>query len=285
MNRGIVACAVAAVVSGAAVAAQMATFSSRLEAVRVDVLVTDNGRIVRGLQPVDFEVLDNGVVQQVDLVSFEQLPLNVILALDMSASMTGERLDHLRSAGRALLDGLTAQDQAALLTFSHMMVLPQRLTRDVTLVRQRLDEVTPAGQTALVDGTYGALTLSGSGAGRDLLLVFSDGVDTSSFLTPARVLESARRSDATVYGVTLRESGRQPFLRELSMLTGGNVLEIQSTTDLRTTFVGILDEFRQRYLLSYTPRGVSRDGWHRLQVRLKGRRGTVRARSGYMAGT
>jgi VWFA-related protein len=285
MNRGIVACAVAAVVSGAAVAAQVATFSSRLEAVRVDVLVTDNGRIVRGLQPVDFEVLDNGVVQQVDLVSFEQLPLNVILALDMSASMTGERLDHLRSAGRALLDGLTAQDQAALLTFSHMMVLPQRLTRDVTLVRQRLDEVTPAGQTALVDGTYGALTLSGSGAGRDLLLVFSDGVDTSSFLTPARVLESARRSDATVYGVTLRESGRQPFLRELSMLTGGNVLEIQSTTDLRTTFVGILDEFRQRYLLSYTPRGVSRDGWHRLQVRLKGRRGTVRARSGYMAGT
>ena len=60
---------------------------------RVDVLVTDNGQAIRGLGPEDFEILDNGVPQHVDLVSFDQIPLNVILALDMSDSVAGERLD------------------------------------------------------------------------------------------------------------------------------------------------------------------------------------------------
>jgi VWFA-related protein len=275
----------AGLVGTASLAAQSTTFSSRIEAVRVDVLVIDNGRVVRGLRPADFEVFDNGVVQQIDLASFEELPVNVILALDMSQSMVGERLEHLREAGRSVLRGLRGDDQAALVTFSHMLRLPQGLTRDAARLREALDRVEPAGATSLVDGVYGAMTLAGSDVGRDLLLVFSDGVDTSSFMTPARVLESARRTDATVYCVTVRGSGRPEFLRDLSGQTGGSIVEIASTTDLQKTFVGILNEFRQRYLLSYTPRGVSREGWHRLQVRLKGRRGTVTARSGYMAGT
>ena len=240
----------AVLVGSAGLAAQTVTFSSRLEAVRIDVLVTDNGRIVRGLQPANFEVLDSGVVQQIDLISFEELPINVILALDMSQSMVGERIDHLRAAGRSVLDGMRGDDRVALLTFSHMLRLPQGLTRDAARVRGALDRVAPAGSTSLVDGVYGAMTLAGSDAGRDLLLVFSDGVDTSSFMTPARVLESARRTDATVYCVTVRGSGRSEFLRDLSGQTGGSVVEIASTTDLQKTFVGILDEFRQRYLLS-----------------------------------
>ena len=76
------------------------TFTSRIEAVRVDVLVTENGRPVQGLTPDDFEVLDNGVRQRVDLASFEQIPLNVVLALDMSASLQGLRLGHLQTAGK-----------------------------------------------------------------------------------------------------------------------------------------------------------------------------------------
>jgi VWFA-related protein len=274
----------AVLVGTAGLAAQSATFSSRIEAVRVDVLVTDNGRVVRGLRPADFEVFDNGVVQQIDLASFEELPVNVILALDISQSMVGERLEHLRAAGGSVLEGLRRDDRVALVTFSHMLRLPQGLTRDAARLREALDRVEPAGATSLVDGVYGAMTLAGSDAGRDLLLVFSDGVDTSSFMTSPRVLESARRTDATVYCVTVRGSGRSEFLRDLSGQTGGSVVEIASTTDLQKTFVGILDEFRQRYLLSYTPRGVSRAGWHRLQVRVKGRRGTVTARAGYMAG-
>ena len=87
---------------------------------RVDVLVTENGRPVQGLTPADFEVLDNGVRQKVDLASFEQIPLNVVLALDMSASLQGLRLGHLQTAGRTVLDGLKPGDRAALVAFSHV---------------------------------------------------------------------------------------------------------------------------------------------------------------------
>src|SRR4051794_19262172 len=77
---------------------QNATFSAKVESVRVDVLVTDKGQPVHGLSAADFEILDEGVPQHVDLVSFDEIPLNVIFALDMSSSVAGERLDHLRAA-------------------------------------------------------------------------------------------------------------------------------------------------------------------------------------------
>ena len=142
----------------------------------------------------------------------------------------------------------------------------------------------PSGQTALVDGTSAAIALAGSDVGRSLLIVFSDGVDTASFLSPDVVLQSARRSDVVVYGVAMRSRIEPTFLKHLGELTGGAVLEIESTTDLSQTFLRILEEFRQRYLLSFSPRGVSPTGWHRLEVRVKGRRATVNARAGYQAG-
>ena len=124
---------VASVVAATAVLdAQDIVFSSKVEAVRVDVLVTDRDKAVLGLKPSDFELRDNGVLQQVDLVSFEQIPLNVVLALDMSDSVIGERLENLRGAAGAVLDGLKPEDQAGLITFSHVVVQASRLTSPLT---------------------------------------------------------------------------------------------------------------------------------------------------------
>jgi Ca-activated chloride channel family protein len=267
----------------AVLAAQGPLFSSRVEAVRVDVLATENGAIVKGLAPGDFELLDNGVPQQVDLVSFEDLPLNVILALDMSASLAGERLDHLRSAGKALLNGLRATDQAALVTFSHVVVENAALTADFTRVRAALDAARASGETSLVDATYTGIVIGESDVGRSLLIVFSDGVDTTSWLSPESVLETARRSDVVVYGVEVGKR-KASFPRDLSTATGGRLIEVESTEDLAATFGGILEEFRQRYVVSYSPRGVARGGWHRLDVRIKGRNVTVKSRPGYLSG-
>src|SRR5712671_2958695 len=116
-------------------ARQQPSFAARVESVRVDVLVLDNGHPVRGLTPADFEIADNGVGQQVDLVSFEQIPLNVVLALDMSDSLAGERLAQLQDASRAVLEGLTKDDQAALVTFSNAVTLGAPLSKDVAAAR------------------------------------------------------------------------------------------------------------------------------------------------------
>lgn len=264
--------------------AQQPTFSAKRESVRVDVLVTDRGRVVTGLTAADFELRDNGVPQTVDLVSFQQIPLNVFMAFDGSASVTGERLTHLQRAGSALLDRLAPDDRSALLTFSHSIQLREGLTGTTAEVRRALGDVQPSGDTALVDGTYAAMMLDPADGGRNLLLVFSDGLDTASWLKPAQVLDSAKRSDVVVYGVSSRGPEESKFLEDLTEITGGATLQIESTKDLSAAFLKILDEFRQRYLISYSPTGVPAGGWHRLDVRVKSRRVTVKSRAGYQAG-
>ena len=152
-GRSVLAIVVACTASAAA--AQPA-FSSRIEAVRVDALVTDHGSPVVGLGRDDFEILDDGVPQQVDLISFEQIPLNVILTLDMSDSVAGDRLDHLRAAGRAALSALQRDDQSSLVTFSQIVTLRARLSGDTAAVRSALESASGAGETSLVDGIFTA---------------------------------------------------------------------------------------------------------------------------------
>jgi VWFA-related protein len=285
LQRALTVAAALGLFESAGAAPQSPAFSSKVEAVRVDVLVTDNGQPVRGLGPADFEVLDNGVPQDVTLVSFDQVPLNVILALDMSDSVAGERLQQLRGAGSGLLAALKKNDQAALVAFSHAVRLGAPLTTDVGSVQAALADAVSTGQTALVDGTYAGIMVGESDAGRGLLIVFSDGVDTSSWLRADPVLDTAKRADVVVYGVSVVSRLKPEFLREITSLTGGRMFEIEKTTNLPATFLGILDEFRHRYLVSYTPKGVAKDGWHKLEVRVKNRRATVKARPGYLAGS
>jgi VWFA-related protein len=264
---------------------QVPMFSSRREAIRVDVLVTEDGRSVRGLRASDFEVLDNGVSQQVDLVAFEEVPLNLVLVLDTSDSMAGERLRHLQAAGHAVLGGLEQRDQAALVTFSHVIGPGSMLTKDVARIRDALDATEANGETALVDAVHIGMIVGESDVGRALVLVFSDGVDVSSWLSPNSVLEQARRSDVVVYGVSADKRQKPAFLQDVCRATGGRLLELESIDKLSATLVGILDEFRHRYLVSYSPRDVATSGWHRLQVRVKGRSVKVQARPGYFAGS
>jgi VWFA-related protein len=263
----------------------VATFSTRVDTVRVDVLVSEGGNPVVGLQPTDFEVLDNGVQQRIDFFLHSELPLNVVLALDTSGSVTGERLNQLRAAGRAILNGLKTDDKLALVTFGSTITVRTALTTDMTRARAALATETDGGDTALVDATYSAMALGETDLGRALVILFSDGLDTASFLTPENVLNTARRTDAVVYAVSVGSAGRGAFLSDVTQLTGGRVLSLESTQDMDRAFLEILNEFRQRYLLSYSPRGVSSSGWHRLDVRVKNRKVEIKARPGYLVGS
>jgi VWFA-related protein len=283
------------------------TFRSGAEAVHVDALVTDGNRPVGGLTAADFEVRDSGVLQRIDSVAFEDVPLSVMLALDTSESVAGAPLAHLKGAAGAVLELLGTQDRAALLTFSHKLVLrapwtePDGLTAGIALTDA-------GGATSLHDAAFTALTLKDDRTGRSLVLIFSDGDDTSSWLPGAAVIDLARRSDSVVYAVGLRSRGErlpgylvdfssglqapvprltpaniaERFLVALAEETGGRYVDAEDSRQLRDTFVHIIREFRSRYLLMYTPRGVDAAGWHPIEVKLKGKRGKVTARRGYL---
>lgn len=264
-----------------AVPSAQPTFSARIDGVRADVLVVDGSRKpVTGLTPADFEIRDNGVLQKVDVVSFGEIPLSVALAVDLSASVAGARLEQLRLATRALAGALEKRDQSALLTFSQAVALRCPMSANVECVRTSLDAVIPDGQTSLVDATFAGIVVGESDVGRSLLMVFSDGMDTASYMPSALVLDAARRSDVVAYAVATG-SKMPEFLEELTNVTGGRVFETANASDLTPIFRAILDEFRYRYLVTYTPTGVPQEGWHKLDVRVKRSGARVRARPGY----
>ncbi len=278
----LLAAAVAVALAALPAAHQQATFSAGVEAVRVDALVLDGTRVVTGLGPEDFQIRDNGVPQTVGVVRLEHVPLYVVLVLDASNSVVGARLDHLRAASLAAIGGLVEADQAAMLTFNHSVSLVSGRTGDARTLREAVQQVRPGGGTALYDALHAGIVVGNSKEARTLVLVFTDGADTSSFLTREAVRDTARRSDAVIY-VAL-EGKQTPFLDALSAETGGSVSKVGSTRDLPGLFTRILDEFRQRYLIGYTPQGVTTGGWHRIEISVKGRPYTVRARAGYQVG-
>jgi VWFA-related protein len=261
-----------------------AVFSSRIEVVRIDALVTRERKVVEGLTAEDFQVTDNGVPQQVELLGFEEQPLTVVIALDESASLTGDRLAQLRTAGASLAAILKKDDRAALLTFSETIALPAPPSANLGVVRSAIAAARVqdgARPTALADAVFAAVLAAESVSGRALVVVLSDGVDTGSWLRKDAVVEIARRADPVIYAVATFHGGRDDFLRDLTNATGGSCVELDQGGDIGAALLAVLNEFRERYVIAYTPRGVARDGWHAVRVRVKNRDADVTARPGY----
>jgi VWFA-related protein len=289
-TRGVVGLALAlaslATVRDVALCGQQApVFRAGIDVVRVDVLVTEAGRPVSGLTAADFEVTDNGVVQQVELAT-TAANVKVVLVLDTSGSVAGKKLEHLQAACRALFRGLRPQDSAALLTFSERLVLHVRDEGDVTKLELALAGIRASGRTAMRDALYAGLSLAAPDTSRTLLILFSDGLDNSSWLPAASLIDSLKRSMVVVYAVDASSSvaGSNLVLGQVAETSGGQYLEASAGESLASTFVGVLQQFRARYLLTYTAAGVKRgDGWHAVKVRLKTKKGLVKARPGYFS--
>ena len=253
-------------------------FRSSIEVVEIDVSVMRGSQPVQGLTSHDFALTDNGVAQQVESVVVDRLPLNVTLVLDSSRSLIGERLAQLVQAGNALTTALRADDRAALVTFSHQVALTVPMTTDRQAIRSALASLEARGSTALRDAVHLAIQLDPHDRARSLLLVFTDGHDTVSWLTEDAVLDTVRRSGVVIHVVRVESDA---FLDRLTQAAGGRTWSATSDRQLRELFTRALDEMRARYLLSYIPRGADTAGWHSVKVSLNNVRGDVTARPGY----
>ena len=259
--------------------AQAPTFRAGVAGVRVNVLATERGRPLAGLTGDDFEVRDNGVLQQVEATYGESEPLDVLFAFDRSQSMAGETLGRLGEAARAVLDQLGPDDRAGLVTFNQTFALQAPMSTDRTTIRTAIAEIEPGGSTSLRDTLYAALTMLTTGGRRVLLLVFTDGFDSTSWLPDRTVIETARESEAVVYAVPFVRP-QERLLEEVAEATGGRMVLADSDDRLRRVFLDVLREMRSRYVLTFTPTSAER-GWHTLSVRLKKGDGRVTARPGY----
>jgi VWFA-related protein len=262
---------------------QRPVFRAGTNRVRVDVTVVDRGRPVEGLTAADFEVKDNGVlVSDLDVTTTEE-SVGVAIALDLSGSVQMDGLKELTNACYALTHALLPGDQAWIITFADAFALKAGPVRDPDVVRKALASIRPGGGTSMWDAIFGAASLAGAHHGRAMVLVFSDGVDSTSWLGEERGLDVLRRGDVVVNAV------RPPLvpdgfmqLERAAIATGGLVVNAERGAKLETQFVDLLYQFRRGYILSYPPTGVpAKRGWHEIDVKLKDKRGRVRAREGY----
>jgi VWFA-related protein len=273
-------------------------FQVEVQNVYLDVFVERDGEAITDLKRENFIVLDNGVRQDFEIVESDAVSLSVMLVLDVSGSVMGKKLTHLRSAAHAFVHGLRERDEAGLLTFSHEVRVRKPLGSDFTLLHEALESTAGGGATALNDSLYIGLKLLEAAKGRPLLLLFTDGLDTASWLEESDVVKMARSSEAMIYAVGARATdgvvvgGRMiqgsaietsRLLKRLTETSGGKVWFADSAAELKEIYLDILSEMGTRYVLTYQPQGVPEPGWHEIEVRLKGRKaGRVRARSGYM---
>jgi Ca-activated chloride channel homolog len=268
------------------------TFRAAADAVTIEVSVRDRSRPVLGLTPADFLVSDDGVTQTVATVSYGVKPIDVTVVLDVSLSVTGQMLDRLRRAVRQLMTDRGPEDRLKLIMFNSRVLRVVDFTTDADAVDRAIRDAVAGGGSSVLDAVSVAAVSATDPERRHLVMIFTDGSDSSSVLTPevvSRVIE--RTTSAVSAVVTLR--GFSPMsntpgsgtalLQYLARNTGGVYLPILGASqDLTAAFRRALDEFRSTYVLHYTPTGVAAGGFHQLTVSVRGRNGlTVKARRGY----
>jgi VWFA-related protein len=262
-------------------------FRADVEAVYVDVYVTRRGAPVTGLSDRDFVVKDNGVLQAARVVEREEAPLTAVLVLDCSSSVAGAKLEFLKAAAGSLVRGLHPRDEVALVAFQSRVDLLHSATTDREAVLDAITRMTADGATSLIDALFLGLKRRWGG-GRPVLVLFSDGRDTSSWLENEDLLRAARESSTTVYVVRTREeggaaveSGQAYLLRRVVETTGGSSWSSGSGPEIEAAFREVLETVNARYVLAYEPTGVARAGRHRIELRVRGRDVEVRARREY----
>jgi VWFA-related protein len=266
---------------------QEAVFRSSVDGVSVSVSVRQGNRPVTGLTAQDFELTDNGVRQQIATLSFEQLPIDVTLLLDVSSSVQGSRLERLKNSVLETAALLGPVDRLRLIAvqFDLQQVFPFQSGTQAPPV----ENLYAGGGTALFDGLAAAMMRAAEPDRRQLIVAYTDGQDTTSILGAAATRDIAGRADAVVH-IVVPTSGSQNARREvpsanlledLALQTGGQLFLVDARAPISDAFRTAMDEFRSSYVLRYRPEGVERGGWHEIDVKVGAGEYQVRARRGY----
>jgi Ca-activated chloride channel homolog len=258
-----------------------------VEVVQVTVTVADgHGRFVRGIPQSAFKVFEDNHPQVISHFASEDIPLELIVAIDISGSMS-PAMPKLKSAVKEFLTAVPPADQVTLLGFNDNIFPLARKATDPAERVKAVDRLAPWGSTALYDVILRGVDMLGRQTGRKALVVFTDGEDQGSHATIADVERRLQASDVTLYmigqgrGVTMEPLKK--IMARLSTPTGGRSLFTDSIDELRGAFADLLDELSNQYLLGYASTNTTRDdAWRRIRVDVDGHH-DVRARQGYRA--
>lgn len=260
------------------------------------VTVTDNAkRIVPDLVREDFEVYDNGKLQALTNFDNQVTPINVVVMLDTSGSMT-LALDMVKQAAEEFILRMLPDDRAKVGAFNDKLEVKPQIGLPFTNNRDQLirylNELDFGYPTRLYDAVDYSINELKTVDGRKVVLVFTDGADTASRLDSGDVTERSRVEEVMVYSVGLENeymNGGQRVrtspdrgLRRLSDETGGGFFMLKKQDELGPTFTRIAQELHSQYVMGFTPETLD-NKIHKLEVRVKRPGMTARARRSYVA--
>jgi hypothetical protein len=264
------------------------TFRTTTSLVLVDVAVRSGTEPVTGLTAVDFRLLDNGVEQAIEAVSVGAVPVDVTLLVDTSPSVI-DNFNHFRDNARRLPTLLRPEDRLRVVTFDRRVIEVGAMVPAGKAFDSR--RVVAGEGTSIFDALLYVFLWEPELSRRHIVIALTDAVDTTSALGEDDVRRLAGRTDATLYLALVQPSnaaqttgvGRsRAAVLEASDLMGGVSLPHRSSKDFLRTFKEIFDEFKNRYVLRYEPKGVSPGGWHDIKVEVTRAPGyTITARKGY----
>jgi len=260
-----------------------------VDVVQVTVTVSDgHGKFVPNIPRASFHVFEDNRIQEISHFASEDIPLELLVAIDISGSM-GPSMGKLKAAVKEFLSDVPAQDQVTLLGFNDSIFT---LTRKQTNLAERaraVDRLASWGSTALYDVVLRGVEMLGRQVGRKALVIFTDGEDQGSHATLGDVERKLQSSDVTLYmigqgrGVTMEPLKK--VMERIANPTGGRALFTESIDELHGAFGELLDELSNQYLIGYASTNPVHDnGWRRIRVEVDGHH-EVRARQGYRLST
>ncbi len=280
-----------------AVDAQDPVIRVNVRLVRLLATVKDaNGGLVGSLRKDDFTVYDNGVKQ--DIAVFEHhtdQPLSISVLFDCSASV-GIALKYETDSATRFLQAVLREgnpdDQLALYSFNwEVRVQSGGFTRRVERLERALHSMRAEGGTSLYDAIYLAGREMEGREGRHVIIVVTDGGDTTSYKDFHAALEGAQRADAVIYPILVmpikndagRNIGGENALTTLASSTGGVVFKPNLGPALDDAFSDILQALRTQYLIGYYPKDVppTKNRYHLLRLNTSRPGLRVITRSGY----
>jgi len=290
--RVAAAALVAALAAGVTLAAQQPTFRSSTQVVSLFATVTDaQNRLVPDLTRDDFQIFDNDKPQELVVFESQNQPITVVVMLDTSASMTGS-IKLLKQAAEEFVIRLLPEDKGAVGAFNDKIELSAQFSSDRDQLVTEVRDLDFGNGTRLYDAVAEGLNQLQGVDGRKVILVFTDGDDTSSRIGRGTVLDRARAEEVMIYAIGLQseyfDGARQvrskpdSGLRRLADETGGGYFELKKTADLGPTFTRVAQELHSQYALGFEAQLL--DGKvHKLTVKMKQPGMTARARRSYLA--
>ena len=285
-----------ALCAAAALAQDQPVIRVDVNLVRVVATVKDQtGQLVGALDKKDFEIYDNGIRQEVAVLERDtDQPLSVVLLVDNSGSTNKELKYEMDSAGRflkAFLGEGNPRDSVALYTFNWQVERRNYFTRNAASLEKSLKAMKGEAGTALYDAIYLAARDLEGREGRRVMVIVTDGGDTTSVKDLKQALAAAQFADAVIYPVVVvpitndagRNVGGENALTFMANGTGGRTFLPSVGAELDTAFSEIVRELRTQYVLGFYPKAVplTKDRFHRLEVKVSRRELRVSARNGY----